>query len=123
MIGKRSCTPPYFFGNLNSAILSFILRPRASSEVVAAPVSMRAGSFTPHGQRMTFSTSPIGIFSSASTISPPKSKNETSDKNNALIHLIFIIFILAEQASKGKNFLLDAAGIFISFSLIPQLLK
>jgi len=84
---------------------------------------MRAGSFTPHGQRMTFSTSPIGIFSSASTISPPKSKNETSDKNNALIPLIFIIFILAEQASKSKNFLLDAAGILISFSLIPQSLK
>jgi|GEM_PF-3765699 len=37
----------------------------ASREEMAAPVSIRAGKFTPHGSRSTFSTTPILIFSAA----------------------------------------------------------
>jgi hypothetical protein len=86
--GRYNRKPPYFLGNLNSAILFLTLRPRASREDVTAPVSMRAGSHTPHDIRITSSTSPIVIFSLALAnsatrrrIAIAKSSNRFADRD------------------------------------------
>lgn len=84
MIGRRSCRPPYFAGNLNSATLSFMVSSRASKEEWAAPVSMRAGSLIPQVKRITSSTKPILTFSPAWARSPPLSKNKFRSKMSEL---------------------------------------
>ena len=65
MTGRDNRNPPYFLGNLNSAMLFLTLSSLASREDVTAPVSMRAGNLTPHGIRMISSTSPTVNFSPA----------------------------------------------------------
>ena len=89
MIGKRNCTPPNSCGNLNSAIPSCITSSRASSEDFAAPVSMRAGSLTPHGKRITSSTAPNVIFSSALAV--PRTRRESTAKVKIRIRTISLL--------------------------------
>ena len=89
MIGKRNCTPPNFCGNLNSAMSSCITSSRASSEDFAAPVSMRAGSLTPHGKRITSSTAPNVIFSSALAV--PRTRRESTAKVKIRIRTISLL--------------------------------
>jgi len=117
MTGRDNRNPPYFLGNLNSAVLFLTLRSRASREDVTAPVSMRAGSLTPHGIRITSSTSPIMIFSSAVANSAKrrrmtiaKSSNRSADRDIGYSHNRFRSF---------KNFLL--IGLLTILSPNPYL--
>ena len=95
--GRCNRKPLYCSGNLNSALSFLIVRSRASREDAAAPVSMRAGSLTPHGIRITSSTSPMAIFFPAVTV--PAGRRRTRAKINYSIGSPFRSFFFDLSSS------------------------
>jgi hypothetical protein len=67
----------------------------ASREDWAAPVSIRAGNFTPDGRRMTSSTNPRVIFSFDSTGVPHIKQTMNTDMTTGS-RLLLVLFLIRE---------------------------